>query len=95
MLAAYAFWGYAVGPDGWLKIVLCVLAPLLVAVIWGLFLAPASSRRLQLPLRRGLAFFIFAAAAVLLFTVGNWGAGLVLIVLFGVNQGLLVLWKQD
>ena len=39
-LAAFAWWGYQTGQGTLAKIALAVGAPLVVAVFWGLFVAP-------------------------------------------------------
>ena len=38
-LAALAFWGWTTG-SGWVRVLLAVGAPLVAAVLWGLFAAP-------------------------------------------------------
>lgn len=57
MLAGFAWWGYhaADGVAGW---ALAVAVPLVVATVWGQFLAPKAPRRLKGPL---LAFVRFDA----------------------------------
>src|SRR5689334_23481657 len=44
MLAALGYWGFQAGDGPVLKIVLGLGAPLLAAVVWGLFIAPRAIR---------------------------------------------------
>src|SRR4051812_24003380 len=41
-LAALAFWGWTTG-SGWIRVLLAVGAPLVAAVLWGMFAAPQAA----------------------------------------------------
>lgn len=71
LLAAFAFWGVHTGANLAAKLALGIGAPLLVAVVWGLVMAPRA--RIQLPLPAHLALFvvIFGAATVALWLTGQ------------------------
>jgi hypothetical protein len=60
-LAALAWWGWPLAGIG---------AAIVVAVIWGLFVAPRARRRLPDPYRLGVELVIFAFA-----TAGFWVVG--------------------
>ena len=55
---------------GW-RIVLAVLGPVLVAVVWGLALAPRAKHRLAEPWRLGAEIVIFVVAAAALALAGD------------------------
>lgn len=56
MLAALGYWGFTT-IQGWPRIVLGLAAPLLAAVVWGIFLAPKAAR----PLDPSLTFWLKGA----------------------------------
>ena len=69
--ASFAMWGAHVG-DGLAGIVLALLAPALAILIWGLFAAPRSERRLSTRWRVPLELGIFALGAVALAARVPW-----------------------
>jgi hypothetical protein len=64
-LVAVGWWGWTVSP------VLGIVFPLVVAAVWGAFIAPKARRRLPDPGRLGIEFVIFAAATACLVAVGQ------------------------
>ncbi len=94
MLAALAYWGFHTGESLLLKIVLSIAAPLLAGVIWGLFLAPRSLKRLTgLPYLL-LKWVIFGAAAIGLVAAGQILPAVAFVVVALINQILLIVWNQ-
>lgn len=94
MLGAVAYWGFATQSNWLWKVLLGLGLPLLIAVLWGTFLAPKATRPL-----RGFAFYaleltLFALGALALFAAGQptlgWIYGMVLVI----NTILLAVWKQ-
>jgi hypothetical protein len=85
-LAAVAYWGVTVG-DGLLQQVsLAVGAVVLLAGVWGLFVAPKAGRRLGDPLRLVVELVVFGVAVGALVSVGQ--------VLVGLGFGLLVVVSE-
>jgi hypothetical protein len=60
-LVAVGYWGFKVA-DGAPRWLLGLGAPLLVAVVWGLFVAPEASLHVDDPLRLLLEVVIFGSA---------------------------------
>jgi hypothetical protein len=93
MLAALGYWGFT-AVQGWPRIVLGLAAPLLAAVVWGIFLAPKAAR----PLDAALTFWLkgamlgLGAAALALAGRPELAAGLALAVT--INMLLIRLWRQ-
>jgi hypothetical protein len=87
VLASVAYWGWweAHGPLRW---VLAVGAPLVVAVVWGRFMAPKSSRRVADPWRLVLELLIFGSAVAALARVGDTIGAIVLGVLVATHLAL-------
>ncbi|MCW5851997.1 MAG: YrdB family protein [Anaerolineae bacterium] len=94
ILAALAYWGFQTGDGLPARLALGLGAPLLAAVVWGLFVAPASRRRVPLPWRLLLELAIFGSAVAALAAAGQptlgWFFGLLVVV----NTVLMLLWKQ-
>jgi hypothetical protein len=88
LLVIFGFWGVHVSSSGIQKIILGASLPILLAVIWGIFLAPASSTRLHEPWLVIAKVIIFALATLALFSTGK----LTLAIWFGViSMGNLIL----
>ena len=94
-LVAFAYWGFQAGGGGLLRWVLGIGTPILAAVLWGIWEAPKSARRLRgVPyLIFKIAFFALAAVALLMADRAVWG--LALAVLTAINIGLGYLWEQE
>lgn len=93
-LAAVAYWGVTVG-DGLLQqVALAVGAVVLLAGVWGVFVAPKAVRRLGDPARLAVELLVFAAAVAALIAVGQVVVGVALagavvvseILVFGLGQ---------
>lgn len=93
-LGAWGYWGFQTG-QGWsMRILLGLGAPLLAAVVWGIFLAPASDRRLQGQWSLLLELVILGGAAVALAVAGRPTLAVAFALVTIVNRLLMVLWKQ-
>jgi hypothetical protein len=85
-LAAVAYWGVAVG-DGLLQqVALAVGAVVLLAGVWGLFVAPKAVRRLDDPMRLAVELVVFGVAAVALVSIGQVLVGVVFALLVVVSE---------
>src|SRR5512143_3749185 len=94
MLAALGYWGFMTGSATVVQLILCLGVPLLAAVVWGIFLAPASSRRLREPLHLILEVLIFASAIIALYTAGQPTLAVIFGVVYAINLALRWVWHQ-
>ncbi len=95
ILAAAGYWGFKTRVQTSAKIALGIGAPLLIALLWGIFLAPASPRRLAEPWRLLAEVIIFGVAITALYSTGAHylaGAFALMVVL---NKILLTIWRQQ
>jgi hypothetical protein len=94
MVLAYGYWGFKTGSGLISQLLLGIGVPLVVIVIWGIFLAPASKQRLQGVPHWTLEIILFVAAIVALFVAGqpNWAT--IFAVLYAINVTLRLVWKQ-
>ena len=93
-LAAFADWGVHIGGDTAGKAALGVGLPLLVAAVWGAFVAPRSLVAVPARVRAAFGLVILLAATAALAAAGQPIPGIVFGVVVVGNAALLVLWKQ-
>ncbi len=88
LLAALAYVGLQV------SVVLAVLAPLVAAVVWGLFVSPKARFPLPLGLWLAVQAVLFGAAIIGLVAVGSVVLGVVFGVLVVANLALILFWRR-
>jgi Protein of unknown function (DUF2568) len=93
-LAALAYWGAQTG-SGAAKVVLAMAAPLAAAIVWGLWCAPRSRRRLPPGPRTVLETAVFGLAAAGLAAAGQVALTVAFVVVSAANWALLFAWRQD
>lgn len=95
LLAAFGYWGFQTGTSLLLQIIMGIGVPLGVAVLWGVWMAPASARRLAVVPRLLLQIILFGLAMWALFCVGQSTLGLGLGITVIVNIALALLFGQE
>lgn len=93
-LAALGYWGFLTGKGWVMKIGLGVGAPVLIAVIWGMFGPPGASVKLSAPLHLFLELLIFGLAAIALYVAGKHGLVWIFIMTVVINRILMYIWGQ-
>lgn len=94
MLAAVGYWGFKT-QTGWLmKILFGIGLPILIAFLWGAFLAPKATRPLSGASFLTLELILFSTGAVALFASGKPTLGWIYTITVVVNKILLFVWKQ-
>ncbi|ULH15049.1 YrdB family protein [Deinococcus sp. KNUC1210] len=73
MLAAVSSWGLRSGTTTALRLLLGIGAPVVFAVVWGLFLAPRANFPLSAPAHLALELLLYALAALGLATTSRPG----------------------
>lgn len=93
MYLAVGYWGFKT-QSGWLlKILFGIGVPVLIAVLWGLFLAPKATHPLQGVFRLLLELVLLGSGAVALFASGRAGLGWIYLAVLAMNEVLLFMWK--
>ena len=94
MLVAVGYWGFKTGSGWFLKILLGIGTPLLIAIIWGTFVAPKAAYPLHGILLLALEVVLFGSGVATLFVTKNyslaWGFTLIVII----NRILMFVWGQ-
>ena len=67
MLVSFMYWGFHLDASLFVKILFGVGTPILVAVIWGTFIAPKASIPVSVPIRILLQIILFSSAAMALY----------------------------
>lgn len=93
-LAALGYWGFQTGKGPIVKFGLGIGAPLLAAVVWGMYGAPGSQAAVTGVMRVGLELAIFGVAAVALYAAGQPGLASVFGVAVMINRALMYVWGQ-
>ncbi len=95
VLAALAYWGFATGSTIPLKIVLGIGAPAVAIIVWAIWGAPRSERRLQERWYWLLRIVFDAAGAGALYVVGQHLLGTIFALVAALNCILGYAWKQN
>ncbi len=71
MLAAFVYWGFHIDGGLLIKILFGIGTPILVAIIWGTFIAPKASIPVSVSIRMILQIILFGSAAAALYFSGK------------------------
>ena len=94
MLAAVGYWGFKSQSAWGMKILLGIGLPVLIAVIWGLFVAPRAMYPLRGISHLVVSLILLGLGSAALFATGNPTLGWLYAIILTIDQVLLVLWKQ-
>jgi hypothetical protein len=92
-IAAVTYWGVETGSGVW-SWLLAVGAAALVIAVWALFISPKATVELAPPVRLGLEFMVFGAAAFALAVAGQGALAFVLAVLAAISGTLNYVWSR-
>jgi hypothetical protein len=90
-LAAMGWWGWHSGGSTPGRLALAIVLPLVVAVVWGVFIAPKAKVKVSRPVWYGLQVVIFGAAALALASVWSPWAGVAFALIVVANTTLLAI----
>ena len=93
-LGAVGYWGFKTGGAMASKIGLGIGAPVVIAVVWAIFVSPRAPVPLSLPLSLLLQVLIFGLAAAALAAAGHRTLGWVFVVVVVINSALMYVWRQ-
>ncbi|WP_127492318.1 YrdB family protein [Paenibacillus glycanilyticus] len=77
----FGYWGYQLQSVKMISILLAVAFPLVLAVLWGMFLSPKASVAIfSYPVRTALKLVVFVAASAALYSTGHEKLGLAFLI---------------
>jgi hypothetical protein len=91
MLAAVGYWGFRTQSGRPMKTLFGIGLPVLIAVLWGMFIAPKAIYPLSGISRLLLELILLGSGAVALFASGKTNLGWIYIAILLINELLLVL----
>jgi hypothetical protein len=94
VLAAVGYWGFKTGSGWYLKVLLGIGAPLLIAVIWGIFGAPKANMQFHGLMLLALEVLVFGSGVAALFATKNYSLAWSFAVIVIVNRILMFVWGQ-
>jgi len=94
MLVAYGYWGFHTGDSTLVHILFGIGLPVIAIIIWSIYNAPQSKRRLPRTPRTILEVVMFGLGALMLAIAGQTTWAVVFVVLIVVNQILIYIWQQ-
>jgi hypothetical protein len=94
LLAATGYWGFKTQSTWPMKILLGVGLPVVLAVLWGLFVAPRAVRPLHGPAHFVLELGLLSLGGAALFAADRPALGWAFTIALVVSTILKVVWKQ-
>lgn len=93
-LAALGYWGFRTGNGGFVKIVLGIGAPVIAAIVWGLFVSPKATYDIGDPARLAVEIAVFGSASVALYYSTQINLCLIFVVAATISRILIFVFKQ-
>jgi hypothetical protein len=94
MLAALGYWGFTLDQGLAVRVGVGLGAPVLVALVWGIWMAPRASKRLHEPLHLIVELIIFGLVVAALYAAGQPQLALVFGLIYAINVVLRYAWGQ-
>jgi hypothetical protein len=95
MLAAYVYWGFHLDVNIFFRIIAGVGVPLVVIILWGIWLAPNADLRLGMLWLVLLKTFLFGLASLGLIVSGQASLGIIFLAVFAISEALGLTWGQE
>jgi hypothetical protein len=93
-LGILGYWGFQTGHGMMTKILLGIGSPLLLAVVWGIFLCPKATVPLSSTLSIIIKLAIFTLVAYALYTTQHSTLAYTFISIVVINFILAIIWRQ-
>ncbi|MFP7296864.1 YrdB family protein [Neobacillus niacini] len=92
-LAAVGYWGFHTG-NGIMKLITGGGAPIVIAVVWGVFGSPKAIIKLPMVLHLFFEIIMFGIPAIALYAAGKQQLAWIYIIAVVINRLLMFVWKQ-
>jgi hypothetical protein len=94
MLAAVSYWGFITHSAWGMKLLFGIGLPALMAVIWGVFMAPKSTHRLSGIPFTVMDFILLGSGAVALYASGQTSLAWIYTAVLIISEIMRLVWKQ-
>jgi hypothetical protein len=94
MLAAVGYWGFRMHSSWAMKLLFGIGLPILIAVIWGYFMAPRSTHRLSGIPFTVMDFVLLGSGAVALYASGLTDLAWIYAIVLVASEVLRLVWNQ-
>ena len=94
LLVAYGYFGFNIGNNKIVNIVLAIALPAIVALMWGLYLAPKSYKDIPNNIKQIGKGILFLIAFIGLFLLKQERIDIIFLIIYIINMILLIVWKQ-
>ncbi|MCA9347686.1 YrdB family protein [Candidatus Saccharibacteria bacterium] len=94
LLFVFAYSSYRIFDNIFVRWFLAIALPLVVASIWGYYVAPKSQHILAMPWRSIIVVILYSLATIFLAKAGQGKLAVYFMGVFAVNEILIILWKQ-
>lgn len=88
VLVIFGYFGYQLNLPGWARVLAAASIPLVFAILWGIFAAPNSGRRLTGMSLLAFKIVVFGAAILALYYLGYLSPAIILSVIVVINLTL-------
>ena len=95
MLAAFIYWGFHLNVNIFYQIIAGIGVPLVVVLLWGVWLAPNADLRLGMSWLVVLKTVLFGSASLALIVSGQESLGIILLAVYAVSETLGLAWGQE
>jgi hypothetical protein len=95
VLAAFVYWGFHLDTNIFFQIIAGVGLPLVVIILWGIWLAPNADLRLGLGWLVLLKTVLFGLASIALILSGQSQFGIGLLGIFAMSEIFGLIWGQE
>lgn len=92
-LLSFGYWGYHLDAGWMIRILTAIGLPVLVAIFWGMFVAPKASIPVSPPVCAALQIIVFALAAAALYFSGRTEWALIFGIVALIDWGLVYVLK--
>jgi len=93
-LIAVGMYGFSLSQNVSLRVIFASVIPVIIAVVWGIFVAPKAPHHIKLPWRLIMEITIFGIATLALIKTNHSLLAMIFAITVIVNQILLFMWRQ-
>lgn len=95
LLIVAGYWGFQQGESVLMKYTLALAIPVVIAILWGIFAAPKSKKRLENPFRIVFKLTLFSLAVFFSYQMGLLLLAIIIAIITCINLVMAFVFLQD